>query len=125
MELAKEIYEDIVKMLEKARVKAYVKVNSIMVETYWNIGKIIVVEEQKGKKGYGKHLIRELSKRLTERYGKGFTARNLWNFRDFYSKFKKVHALRTQLSWTHFRRLLRIEEKLVRDFYMVVKYKNV
>jgi len=82
-----------------------------MVQAYWHIGEVIVEEEQNGKEkaGYGKALIKELSEKLTKEYGRGLNERNLWHIRSFYLTFPKVNALRSELSWTHYRLLLRVE----------------
>lgn len=113
-------YENIKQILEKARNTAYRAVNFAMVQAYWQIGKVIVEEEQKGKERaeYGKFLIKELSQRLTKECQKGFIERNLWYMRDFYLKFPKVNALRSELTWTHYRLLLKVENENTRKFYM-------
>jgi predicted nuclease of restriction endonuclease-like (RecB) superfamily len=118
---AGKTYESIRQVIEKARSTAYRAVNFIMVAAYWNIGKIIVEEEQKGnlRAGYGEKLIIELSARLSKDYGDSFSKRNLWYMREFYLKFKKVNALRSQLSWTHYRTLLHIENENARQFYLM------
>ena len=115
-----KLYSEVRDILSEARNNAITAVNFTMVLAYWNIGKIIVEHEQKGKKRaeYGQFLIKELSKRLTEEFGKGFTLTNLKYRRQFYLKFQKSHALRDQLSWTHYRLLLRIENDNSRDFYL-------
>ena len=115
------IYNDIKTVLENARSNAYRAVNFEMVSAYWQIGKVIVEEEQEGEKRaeYGKSLINCLAQKLTQDYGKGFTERNLWYIRDFYLKFRKVNALRSELTWTHYRLLLRIEKEEARQFYMI------
>lgn len=89
-----------------------------MVQAYWSIGKLIIEEEQKGEEraGYGKGLITELSKKLSTDYGKGFTATNLKYMRQFYSLFGKSHSLSDQLSWTHYRLLLKVEKEAARAF---------
>lgn len=119
-------YQNIRAILEKARSTAYRAVNFAMVQAYWEIGRIIVVEEQKGEKRaeYGKALIKELSVRLTRDYGKGFIERNLWCMRDFYRTFPKVNALRSELTWTHYRLLLKVEKEEARNFYMLESVKN-
>ncbi len=120
-------YNDIRSILEKARGTAYMAVNFAMVTAYWEIGRIIVEEEQKGAKRaeYGISLIKYLSRKLTEDYGKGFTERNLWYIRDFYLKFQKVNALRAELTWTHYRLLLlHIEKEEARQFYMAESLNN-
>ena len=80
---------DISKILLEARQKAYASINSEMVMAYWRIGKRIVEEEQSGEKRaeYGAILIKQLSERLTNQFGKGFSVANVWNFRQFYLTF--------------------------------------
>ena len=72
-------YQNIKKVLEQARAQSYRTVNFAMVQAYWNIGRIIVEEEQRGKAkaGYGEYLISELAARLTAEFGKGFTISNI------------------------------------------------
>lgn len=88
--------------------RVYQAVNFEMVACYWEIGRLIVEEEQRGeaRAEYGKRLIQELSKRLSAEFGKGFDKSNLWNMRAFYMAYPKVDALRRELSWTHYRLLL-------------------
>lgn len=116
----KGIYDNIRHIIEEARSTAYRAVNFAMVKAYWEIGRIIVEEEQKGEKRaeYGKFLIKELSERLTKEFGKGFIERNLWYIRDFYLKFPKMNALRSELTWTHYRLLLRVDKEEIRNFYL-------
>lgn len=92
--------------------------NFAMVEAYWNIGKSIV-EQQGGedKAEYGVRLIEELSKQMTTDFGKGFTVANLKNMRQFYLTFPIRYALRSELSWTHYRLLMRVENDNARQFY--------
>ncbi|MCP4696083.1 MAG: DUF1016 domain-containing protein [Gammaproteobacteria bacterium] len=102
-------------ILRDARQKTYASVNFIMVEAYWKIGRQIVKKEQNGwrRADYGGRLIRELSRRLSDEFGKGFSAANLNNFRQFYltfPDFEKSYALRSQLSWTHYRLIMRVEK---------------
>ena len=120
LEKIESTYQNIRSVLEKARSKSFKAVNFIMVRAYWNIGKIIVEDEQKGKKraGYGKALIEELSRRLTSEYGKGFTKNNLWYMRQFFITFPILHAVRGELTWTHYRLLLKIEKSEARSFYL-------
>lgn len=114
-----EIYINIKDTLNEARSKAYSTVNFYMVEAYWNIGRLIV-EEQKGKEraDYGEYLLKNLAKQLTEEFGKGFTVSNLRNIRQFYLTFSNRYALRSELSWTHYRLLMRVENEEKRTFYM-------
>lgn len=117
--LNSEFYSNIKEILETARKKAYAAINFAMVEAYWEIGKRIV-EMQDGNKNaeYGKKLIKELSKKLTIDYGKGFDETNLRKMRQFYLCFKKRDALRLELSWTHYRLIMKVENEKARLFYM-------
>lgn len=98
----------------------YRTANFTMVQAYWQTGKLIVEEEQKGKERaeYGKQLVEALSLKLKEAYGKGFDKTNLWNMRKFYLTFPNVDALRQELTWTHYRLLIRVEQEEAREFYM-------
>ena len=113
-------YQTIKEVLEQARAQSYRAVNFAMVPAYWNIGRIIVEEEQKGKTkaDYGKQLIAELAKRLKADFGKGFDQSNLWHMRSFYLSFPILDAVRRELTWTHYRLLLRVERQEVRQFYL-------
>lgn len=115
-----DVYFKIKEILSNARNKAYSSVNSIMVEAYWNIGRIIIEEEQEGKEkaNYGENLIKILSKKLTLELGKGFNERNLRNMRQFYLLFMNWNAVRAELSWTHYRLLLKVETDIARDYYL-------
>jgi len=115
-----DLYQKISDILQVSREKAYQAVNFAMVEAYWTIGRLIVEEEQNGKERaeYGKYLLINLSERLTKHFGKGFDESNLRNIRAFYSTFQNCDALRHELSWTHYRLLLRVEKPEIRDFYV-------
>ena len=113
------IYENIRNEVEKARQKVYAAVNFAMVETYWNIGKQIYEAQGENERAeYGKGLLKFLSEKLTEEFGKGFTATNLKYMRQFYIAFTNRHALSDQLSWTHYRMLLKVEDDKARTFYL-------
>ena len=114
------LYGAIRQVLETARQNAYKAVNFAMVQAYWNIGRLIVEDEQKGevRAEYGKKVLAELADRLTSEFGKGFDASNLRYMRLFYQAFPKCDALRHELSWTHYRLLLRVENQDARDWYM-------
>ncbi len=90
-----------------------------MVEAYWDVGRVIVEEEQagRGKADYGKRIIEGLSQRLREDFGKGYDRSNLFHMRAFFLAYPKVDALRRQLSWTHYRLLLRVDNPDARAFY--------
>jgi predicted nuclease of restriction endonuclease-like (RecB) superfamily len=112
-------YSQIKAILAEARSKAYSVANFAMVEAYWLIGKNIV-EKQGGeaRAEYGAGLISELSVQMTTDFGKGFTVTNLQNMRLFYLNFPNAYALRTELSWTHYRLLMRVENEHARQFYL-------
>jgi len=113
-------YNNIRDILQTARDRTYKQVNFIMVEAYWNIGKQIVEEEQNGKHRakYGSALIKELSKRLTLEFGKGFTSTNLKMMRQFYNTFPNSHTLCDQLTWSHYRLIIRVQNQNAREWYM-------
>jgi predicted nuclease of restriction endonuclease-like (RecB) superfamily len=114
------LYERVSALITTARSQVRTAVNHAMVLTYWQIGRFIVEDEQAGKNQaeYGASLLKELSERLTSEFGKGFDARNLRNMRQFYLLFPNWYALRTNLNWTHYRSLLKIENEVVRNWYM-------
>lgn len=121
-----KFYESVADVLRNARGKAYRAVNIVMVEAYWKVGRMIVEEEQQGKERaeYGAFLIRNLSLRLTEEFGKGYAETNLRYFRQFYVTFPAAstveirHALRDELTWTHYRLLMRVEKPEARAWYL-------
>ena len=112
-------YSHIKEILEKARMKAYTAINFAMVEAYWEIGKSIV-EMQGGSKTarYGKQIIKELSIVLTKDYGKGYDESNLRRMRQFYLNFKNRDTLCHELSWSHYRLIMRVENEKARQFYI-------
>ena len=71
----------------------------------------------KERAAYGRALVKELSRRLTDDFGRGFNKRNLWSMRKFYLAFSKVNALRSELSWTHYRSLSRVADPEARAWY--------
>lgn len=109
-------YAEISELLSKARVRTYQAVNTIMVQTYWQIGRRIVEPEQHGKSraGYGDYLITNLSRHLSGTFGKGFSEANLWNMKQFYQTFPDFDQFSTQcvanLSWTNIRLIMRFED---------------
>jgi predicted nuclease of restriction endonuclease-like (RecB) superfamily len=115
----KALFENVRSVLSAARGKAYAAVNFAMVEAYWNIGRLIM-EKQGGaeRSEYGDGLIAGLAKQLTEEYGKGFTQTNLKYMRQFYTAFSNGHALRDELSWTHYRLIMRVENPCAREYYL-------
>ncbi len=116
-------FDDIRKILSDARKKTYAAINTAMVEAYWEIGRRIVEEEQKGKEraDYGDFLLINLSKELSAEFGKGFSYANLKNFRQFYltyPDYKKGYTLRSELSWSHYRLIMRVDNPQAREYYM-------
>ena len=106
--------------IRTARQHALRAVDVLQVRTCWTVGRHIVEFEQQGasRATYGKRLLTDLAKNLTIEFGKGFDERNLRNMRAFYTVFPNWNALRTELSWTHYRSLLRIEDMEARIWYM-------
>lgn len=91
-----------------------------MVQTYWEIGRLIVEDEQQGntRAEFGKGVLKSLSTELTKEFGKGFDASNLRHMRQFYLKFPICDAVRHELSWTHYRTLLRLKNEQARQWYI-------
>lgn len=123
------LVEDIRKIIRTGQSVAYSAVNSAMIETYWNIGKRIIEEEQNGsaRAKYGKHLISVLSKSLTEEFGEAYSPRNLHYYRKFYRYFPNKEILNARvhnLNWTHFRTLLSVDDEDARIWYMNEAYLN-
>ena len=134
------LYTDIAQVIEQTKQIVRSTANSAMVITYWNIGRLIVEQEQKGEKRaeYGKQLVKTLSTRLVQAFGKSFEPRNLQYMRKFYLSFSIVNSVSSQsvipialtnntillpdisfeLSWTHYRHLLKVEDESARLWYM-------
>ena len=122
MELIKDInnlYIEARQIIENGRKTAYHAVNTSMVKTYWDLGKLIVEEEQLGKERaeYGKYIITELAKRLQKEFGSGYAKTSLWNYRQFFLAFPILSALRRELTWTHYKLLMRVQNLGARSFY--------
>ena len=107
-------------LIRQARQKALRVVDTLQVQTCWNMGRHIIEYEQAGaaRAEYGKQLLPTLAKALTAEFGKGFDASNLRYMRLFYQAFPNCDALRHELSWTHYRTLLRVESEHARQWYM-------
>lgn len=114
------LYDSIKEVLNKSRQQVYQAVNTSMLFAYWSIGQLIVENEQDGNKNasYGKATLENLSKKLSKVFGAGFTIRNLRNMRKFYLLFQNRHAVRTDLTWTHYRSLLRVENEKARQWHI-------
>ena len=108
-------------LIREARQQALRAVDVVQVRTCWGVGRHIVEFEQSGagRAAYGARLLPQLAERLTAEYGKGFDASNLRYMRLFYQAFPNCDALRHELSWTHYRTLLRVDDPMARGWYMV------
>ena len=107
------------KIICESRQTTYRAVNLTMVITYWTIGKTIVEDELHWERAdYGKNILKNISKRLTKEFGKCFDERELRYMRPFYKTFPICDALRHELSWTHYRSLLKVENMDARIWYM-------
>ena len=114
-----DLYQRVRTILDESRLRAAHSVNSEMVRAYWLIGQAIVEHEQRGRQraDYGARLIESLADKLTAEFGRGFNARGVWRMREFYLTFPILSALRTELSWTHYRLLMKVEKTEARVFY--------
>jgi len=112
------VYNNIRTVLVTARQKAYSAVNTAMVEAYWDIGRQIMEAQENKRAEYGAGLLKYLSERLTKEFGKGFTQTNLKYMRQFYEAFPISHTLCDQLSWSHYRLLMKIDDASRREFYL-------
>ena len=115
-------YNEISELLKQAREVVFKSVNTIMVQTYWQIGKRIVEQEQQGqhRANYGDYLIKNLSRYLSDSLGKGFSEANLKNIRQFYLVFPDFDRFATHcvanLTWTNIRLIMRLENKPEREY---------
>lgn len=126
MNINPALIEEIKSIIHSSKFEAAKAVDHQRVLMYWQLGKRIFEEEQLGKEraDYGKKLIRFISKELHPEFGSGFSFTNLNLFRQFYRVFPIVHALRKQLAWTHYRKLIKIESEDKREFYIAETIKN-
>lgn len=117
------LISDVRSIIDEGRRQAYSAVNATMISTYWNVGRRIVEEEQHGEQRaeYGEYLAHKLADALQSEYGKTFNYRNICYFRQFYLCFKDIEIVNSRvhnLTWTHFRHLLRVEDADARLWYM-------
>ena len=114
------LYQSIKDIIQTARTTVYRAANFTMVQAYWNIGQQIIEVEQQGetRAKYGESLLAVLSERLTKDFGKGFDERELRRIRQFYLSFSIRDSLRPELSWTHYRKLVSVENEQARMWYM-------
>ncbi|MFA4843414.1 MAG: PDDEXK nuclease domain-containing protein [Candidatus Margulisiibacteriota bacterium] len=106
-------------LLHQARMKVWQQVNNILVRTYWEIGRHIVIYEQEKQEtaAYGSRLLDKLASDLKDKYGKGFSRRNVLNMRTFYLSYKNWQTVSAVLSWSHLIELLSLDDQPVRSFY--------
>lgn len=123
-----KFYTQIAELLKNAQKTVINSVNKTMVLTYYEIGKMIVEEEQRGESRakYGQHLLSELSIKLTSEFGKGFSVTNIKQMRSFYVSYSKGQKVSDEfkLSWSHYLKLMRIDDLNERRFYEIEAYKN-
>ena len=120
LELPPSLLDSLRGLILQARRQAVRSVNAVQVQTYWQIGRHIVEFEQQGqaRASYGQRLLPRLGQVLSREFGRGFDATNLRHMRGFYLAFPICDALRRELSWTHYRLLLRVDAPQAREWYM-------
>ena len=123
-----DFYNKISNLLKEARKSVVQTINKTMVYTYFEIGRMIVEEEQNGKERaeYGKQILKELSIRLSTEFGKGFSQRNIEQMRQFYLTYSKTQTVSAEfnLSWSHYLKLMRIENEDERNYYQIEAFDN-
>lgn len=128
IEIKKDVYAEISNLLKEARKSIVSNINTTMTKTYFLIGKRIVEEEQNGNERatYGKNLIKNLSKKLTNEFGKGFSERNIEQMRKFYKTYSIPQTVSAEfkLSWSHYLILMRMENIEERNFYEIESIQN-
>lgn len=127
MEISEDsLFQSVKEIIRQSREKVFRIANSTLLLTYWQIGQLIVEDEQKGKERaiYGASTLKNLSKKLTLEFGKGFDESNLRNMRSFYQAFPICDALRHELSWTHYRLLIRLDHSEKRNYYINESIQN-
>lgn len=117
------LVSDLRQIIDQGRRQAYISINASMIQTYWHVGRRIVEEEQQGKEraDYGEQIARKVAKELQADYGSAFNYRNICYFRQFYLCFRDstiVNARVHNLSWTHIRLLLRVDDPKARLWYL-------
>jgi DUF1016 N-terminal domain len=120
------VLNDIRQVIAEARERVARSVNHTLTVAYWHIGKRLIEEEQGGKEraAYGKRLVTDLSVHLTREFGSGFSANNLWRMKDLYLCFPILDALSQELTCTHYRLLVKLDDPDKRTFYIAEAVKN-
>lgn len=121
-----QLVSEIRHIIHQSRESAVRSINHALALMYWHIGRVIVEDEQQGqdRATYGKGLIKSLSSQLVAEYGENFSSRNLQLSRQFYLTYPIVNSLSSQLTWTHYKTLVRLEDESKRAFYMAETEKN-
>ena len=113
------IYENIKTLINNSKENIYRVVNTEILNLYWNIGKIIVdIQDGKNRAKYGDKILENLSLKLTNEFGNGFSKRNLERMRKFYIFFPNTTTMSSQLTWSHYTEIIKIKDKKQREFYM-------
>ncbi len=115
-----QFIEEVKSILATARQRIYMTAHFIMVEAYWSVGKRIIEQEQDGKERaeYAKYLLKRLASELTLEFDKGIDERELRKIRQFYSTFPIRDTLRPELTWSHYRSLIRVSNPKAREYYL-------
>lgn len=118
-----KFYREVHTILDEAKSKTFEAANNIMTYAYWNVGKRIIEQEQKGnrKAKYGSYLIKRLSQELSDEYGTGFSVANIRNCRQLYLTFPKEsygYSLIGKIHWSHLRTIMRLDNEEERNFYL-------
>ena len=113
------LYGQLRKLLATARQQVQRTVNEAMVQTYWQVGRLIVEGEQGGdaRAAYGQRTLPLLAERLTAEFGKGYSAQSLWAYRQFYLSFPNLSTAWRELSWSHYKLLMRVHDEVARKWY--------
>ena len=113
------IFDNIKDLVINSRNRVYSAVNTEMLSLYWNIGKAIMeIQQGDERASYGETVLEKISLKLTAEFGKGFSKRNLERMRKFYCLFPIATTVSSQLSWSHYLELIKIEEEPKRNFYL-------
>ena len=113
------VFDNIKELVISSRNRVYSTVNTEMLHLYWNIGKIIMdIQQGDERASYGDNILEKLSEKLTAEFGKGFSKRNLERMRKFYIYFPIATTVSSQLSWSHYLEIIKIEEEPKRNFYI-------
>ncbi len=125
-DIVQTLAKDIKNLINTARLKAIKSVEFQRVQIYWSIGYKILEEEQNGelRAEYGKQIIKDLSLELEPIFGSGYSVRQLELMRQFYKVFSNANALHSQLNWTQYKLLIRIDSEDKREFYINESIKN-